>query len=135
VHYPWHPSVATARGDFRELLTMPAGHPPLFYRRVACARLSDPDIRHIFELKIAQFRRTIGVRWQLETLPECVQIALVDMAFTLGAGGLGEYIRLSRAIMARDWTGAAAESGRGGVSPARNAATMQLIASAGGADA
>lgn len=133
--YPWHPSVATARADYHELQTMPAGKLPIFYRRVTCARLLEADMRRIFDLKIAEFRRAIGVRWRLENQPECVQIALVDMAYTLGAAGLGKYANMYRAIMARDWSTAAHECDRRGVGDSRNHATGKLIASAGGADA
>lgn len=130
--YPWHPSIATARADWRVLRSMPPGHTPGYYRRAACARLTDADVRRIFDVKVAEFRAAIDKRWRLATQPECVQIALVDMAYALGAGGLAEYRRMYAAVMRRDWPAAAAECKRGGVQPSRDAATMALIASAAG---
>ena len=137
--YPWHPSVATALGDWHDLQVIgntpgfePAKHVARSYRLRMCARLYLADIRHIFDERVDEFRQAIAAHWDLSSQPACVQIALVDMAYSLGTRGLSAYRRMRLALQRRDYAAASAESERGGVQAARNDATRRLIASAGG---
>ena len=90
--------------------------------------LLDSDIQQ-FE---AQLRQKIP-NW--DELPPTVQEALFDMGFNLGIGGLLEFKRLLAAVAAADWTTAAAESHRMGISDERNQETANLFLQAGAAPA
>ena len=130
--YPWHPSVATARGDWAELMKpgVLAGQLPAYYRRICCARLGAEDMRRIFDAKAEVFRGQIAEHWRLHTLPEPVQIALVDMAFQLGPRGLKGYAKLHAAVRAGRWELAAKESYRPDAQRTRNARTAELFLNA-----
>lgn len=130
--YPWHPGLSTAVADWHVLKQMDAGKGPLYYRRQMCARLFEPDMRNIFNERVDDYRRLIDPLWRLQTLPQVVQVALVDMAFNLGATGLSKYTRMLEALRARDFAQAARECWRTGVPAARNDATSKLIAMAVG---
>jgi GH24 family phage-related lysozyme (muramidase) len=59
--------------------------------------------------------------------PDCVQSALFDMAFNLGVGGLLGFHNLLAACAAGDWTTAANECHRRGISDDRNQQTADLF--------
>jgi GH24 family phage-related lysozyme (muramidase) len=132
--YPWRPSVATARGDWHELqkASVLAAQAPGYYRRICCARLGAEDMRQLFEAKVATFRSAIAEHWRLYQQPEAVQIALVDMAFQVGARGLHKtkWPNLHAAVLAGRWEEAAKESFRPDAQRARNARTAELFLSA-----
>lgn len=134
--YPWMPSVATARGDWAELIRpgVLAGQLPGYYRRICCARLSTESMRAVFEDKVELFRRDIRAHWALEQQHPLVQIALVDMAFQLGAAGLKRFRKLHAAVMSRDYRAAASESYRRDAQARRNLATAALFAAAAKAE-
>lgn len=124
---PWEPNTAAALTDYRVVRTKPKGYRAAWYGQFCTARLSENVMGALFKQKIGEFRRAITRHWQLEQLPLAAQIALVDMAYTLGAQGLTAYIELASAVRARDWDTAAAECHRGGVSIRRNADTAYLF--------
>lgn len=130
--YPWHPSVATARGDWHELQkpSVLAAQSAAYYRRICCARLTEPDMRRIFDEKAERFRAEIAAHWRLHTLPLRIQIALVDMSFQLGAKGLRDYRKLHAAVFSGRWEDAARESYRPDAQRARNARTAEAFLSA-----
>lgn len=66
-----------------------------------------------------------------DAMPANVQIALVDMVYNLGAGGLrNNWPNLNRSIRAQDWAAAAGHSNRPQLSAERNAHTRGLFESA-----
>jgi GH24 family phage-related lysozyme (muramidase) len=66
-----------------------------------------------------------------DALPDNAKIALLDMAYNLGPGKLlREYPMMLHAVQAGNWTQAAAQCARGGISAARNAWTSQQFLSA-----
>lgn len=125
--YAWAPDVATARADYERVVRMLPGYMPSYYRAQMLARLSDREMREVFDVKVTHFRQAIAKAWSLDAQPLPVQLALVDMAYTLGAGGLRKYARLRQAINARNWRAAAGECSRRGVQPARDLATRRLF--------
>lgn len=128
VRLPWSPSAQNAIADWHLVRAAKPGLPASAYKALGLkARLSELDMRRLFDLHVATFRKQIDPAWHLAQWPECVQVALVDMAFNLGAAGLAKYRKLQVAVFARQWVVAADECKRGGIGDARNAATRQLF--------
>lgn len=125
---PWLPNALTALADYRRVRVAERGHVAAWYERHCTARLSEPTMRAVFVSRVTECRRAIR-DWELERLPDAAQVALVDMAYNLGAAGLGRYDKLQAAVRACDWATAAAECHRRGVQPARNTATAALFMS------
>lgn len=74
--------------------------------------------------KINELRATMAFP-DFESYPESVKLALLDMAFNVGATGLvTKFPNLTAAAKRRDWTTAANESNRPQVQPPRNQATL-----------
>ena len=76
----------------------------------------------------AELRKVIP-SW--DQLPSPAQVALFDMGFNLGIGGLQKFRNLLAAVDARDWERAAAECHRKGIGDDRNAETERLFREAG----
>lgn len=125
--FNWMPNLPSAIADFRLLQEQPSGKTPVFYRKICHARLSEDAIRQFFDNEVITCRKALQRDWNLSRLPEPVQIALVDMAFNLGVGGLSKYRKLRQAVQAHDWATAANECHRNGIQDARNEATRQLF--------
>ncbi len=130
VRLPWTPNVQAARADYLNVRAAEPGKPASFYKPLCKARLLEMDMRRMFDLHVTAFRKQIDPAWHLNNWPECAQVALVDMAFNLGAGGLAKYRKLQVAIFARQWAVAAAECNRNGIGAARNVATKKLFLAA-----
>lgn len=130
VRLPWRPNAQEAIADYRAVKIAKPGLVASAYRMLCKARLSDADMRRLFDIHVQEFRKRMDPAWKLANWPVPVQIALVDMAFNLGVGGLAKYRRLHVAVFARQWDVAAAECSRRGIGAARNEATRQLFLSA-----
>lgn len=130
VRLPWRPNVGAAIADYHNVKEAGPGHVASYYKRFCKARLDELDMQRLFDAHVHAFRKQIDPVWKLAQWPEPVQIALVDMAFNLGAGGLNKYRKLQSAVFARQWALAADECSRGGIGAARNEATRQLFLSA-----
>lgn len=129
VKLPWWPNAFEAQADYRIVRGQPAGRVASFYAPLCKARLLSNGMQAVFAARVAEFRRNMR-DWSLERQPLPVQLALVDMAYNLGAGGLSKFAKLRAAVNARDWSTAAVESHRNGVQQARNDATRDLFLSA-----
>lgn len=127
VRLPWWPSIPDAIADYHHVCTAEKGHAASFYKPMCKARLTEFDMRRLFDLHVTAFRKQMDPTWRLRQWPECVQIALVDMAFNLGVGGLAKFHKLQVAVFARQWAAASAECHRNGIGDARNEATKQLF--------
>lgn len=134
---PWSPSGDGALVDYHLVKAAPVGHVASWYRPLTKCRLAEPDMRSLFLVRVAQFRKDLQrTGWRIERIPAPGQVALVDMAYNLGVGapgkgGLnGDFPSFRRAIEAGNWARAAAECHRRPpVSEARNKATAaQLLA-------
>lgn len=123
---PWSPDSQAATADYQLVRAAPFGRPAPYYARFCKARLPEPAMRQIFDVKIAELRKQL-FGWHLERCPERVQIALLDMTYNLGVAGLNKFAKLRRAVDFRDWPTAAAECRRNGVQQARNMATTELF--------
>jgi GH24 family phage-related lysozyme (muramidase) len=130
VRLPWRPNVQAAITDYHNVRAAAPGHAASFYRQFCACRLTEPDMRRLFDEHVKVFRKALEPAWHLASCPEPVQVALVDMAFNLGVGGLAKYRKLQAAVFAKQWVAAASECSRGGIGAARNEATRQLFLSA-----
>lgn len=102
--------------DWRRVAGMQAGRLAQFYRRAGAPIMHDVEIMRIFREDIDQFLASLRVILKdYDTLPGSVQLALLDMIYTLGPGGFSQYKRMLGHIRGRNWKGAAAECARGGI--------------------
>jgi GH24 family phage-related lysozyme (muramidase) len=123
----WWPNLQEAQADWILLQDQPAGKLPVFYRKICHARLSEDSMRQDFQNEVIELRKALQRDWNLSRLPPSVQVALTDMAYNLGVGGLSKYRKLRAAVQAKDWATAAKECHRNGPSEARNRETAALF--------
>jgi GH24 family phage-related lysozyme (muramidase) len=108
----------------------PAGQICTRYAGLTKARLPASHIRALFDFRCNGFANVLRSYFAFDALPEGAQVALLDMAFNLGASAVcTRWPALKVAIRHADWVSAAHECHRDGVSAARNAATASLFAS------
>lgn len=130
VRLPWSPDVQAAQADYWAVKRATPGRVASAYKPLCKARLTEVDMRALFDEHVEVFRKRMDPAWKLAHWPEPVRIALTDMAFNLGVSGLNKYRRLQVAVFARQWHIAAEECSRRGVSQARNDATRNMFLSA-----
>ncbi len=123
---PWQPSVQAALADWRLVKSQPKGFAAKHYAAFCKASLSNQSMRLLFTMRVNEFRRQIA-DWHLERYPLEAQIALLDLAYNLGPGGLAKYAKLRAALERRNWVAAAEECSRRGVQQRRNDATRALF--------
>ena len=103
-----------------------------FYKSFTDIVLPEPEIERLALGTIGTILRSLvrRVPW-LTDLPKPAQIAMMDMAYNLGAAGLTrEWPRLMAACEARDFETASIECRRSQVNEERNAHTADLFAQA-----
>lgn len=135
--FPWFPSLQDAVADYKLVeaepyqYKTPAGQERVrtasHYRQFCKARLTEPAMRAVFNARIADIRKLLHKDWQLARCPEQAQVALIDMAYNLGVGGLNRFVKLRAAVLAQDWATAAKECNRRGIQQPRNDATAELF--------
>ena len=119
--------------EFERVRGMARGLRPEAYRRGGSPELAaeamEAELLTTLEGFEADLRRQLR---GYDGLPGPVKLALLDMAFNLGAEGLFEgYPKMLAAIAAGRWTAAAAQCARRGISAERNAWTrVQLLSAA-----
>lgn len=119
-------------GDFARVAAAQPGLAASAYAGLCRARLSQAAIDALLAAdvrqKLAELERCFPAfgGW-----PDPVQLAVADMAFNLGTGGLiHKFPRLVRALDRRDWAACAAECHRQGIAAARNERTAQRFRAA-----
>lgn len=127
---PWQPNGQIALVDYHTVRRCDPGRGASWYGQFCKAYLTEPAMRGLFDHKIQTIEQALTARWQLQTCPDAVRIALIDMAYNLGVGGLNRFEKLRAAVLAKDWVTAANESHRTGIQDSRNAATKALFESA-----
>lgn len=135
--FPWKPNCQSAIADYNLVKNEPheyadpSGkkhvHGAAYYAQFCNAHLSDLSMKAVFASRVIDIRKLLQQDWQLARTPELAQIALVDMAYNLGVGGLSRYVKLREAVLERDWNTASHECFRRGIQEARNVATAQLF--------
>lgn len=102
--------------EWRRVAAMGPGRMAMFYRRSGSPSMHDSEILRLFWSDIEAFRTNLKtIVKDYDTLPNSVQLALLDMIYTLGPGEFSNYKRMLSAIKIRNWKNAAAECARGGI--------------------
>lgn len=119
--------------DYNAIAAAPVGLVAAKYRPMTKCRIDDTQIDAINAADIRKFEEALRLElpaW--DTLPEPAQVALFDMAFNLGIGGLfRKFPKMIAAVKALDWATAAAQCHRNGIQESRNEETAQLFLQAG----
>jgi len=111
-------------GEWQELMSAPVGLVASAYRQYTVGRLSYDAIDSLLDLDLSAAEKSLSARWaKFPAFPESAQMALVDMVYNLGLGGLLKFTHLCAAVDSQDWATAAKECHRQGISEARNQLT------------
>ncbi len=100
-----------------------------YYKQFCKLELPQDKIDILFNSRVSEFVASLNKSYpDYNTYPESVQLAMLDMAFNLGVGGLKtKWPKLNAAIAAQDWTNAATCCIRPGGQQSRNDATVALF--------
>ena len=120
---------AEIAAEFARVDTLPMGRPALFYRREGGPELDRPAIDALLRTVVTDIDTALRARVAgYPTMPQGVQLALIDMAYNLGTAGLLDgYPKLIHAVESGKWTQAAANSFRHGPGAERNEWTRQML--------
>lgn len=118
--------------DFEAVRKQPKGMRAARYARHTKLTLPREVIDSLLARRIESFEDDLRRLYTgYDEFPYEVRLALLDMAYNLGAGALKRRWRnLNAAIQARDWAGAARECKRRGVQTKRNDWTKELFETA-----
>ncbi|GAB3028413.1 hypothetical protein GCM10027285_08370 [Oleiagrimonas citrea] len=98
------------------------------YKSISDLRLKESDREQFVEDKLGDFHGDLVKQFpDFDTYPSRVQAAMYDMIYNLGAAGLKKFKKFAKAVKAKDWKTAAAESKRGGVQQSRNDYVKNLL--------
>jgi len=118
--------------DYARVAAIPVGNTAAFYRHPASPELAAAEIDAQLRSVLTSFES--GLRTRLagyDHLPDPIKLALLDMTYNLGLGGLfHDYPKLLEAVEAGAWAQAAGECLRHGIGDARNAWTKAQFLSA-----
>jgi GH24 family phage-related lysozyme (muramidase) len=102
-----------------------------YYRPFTGLYLSQDDIDALVADHVREdFRALLRLYPGFGNFPLSARIALWDMIYNLGPGGLEEFQNMRRAVLDGDWETAAEESERSGISPERNQFVFDLFMAA-----
>ena len=119
------------RAEFRRVDGLPMGRPAMFYRSPESPELPKSEIDALLLRVLTGFEDEVRSRLAgYAEYPEPVRMALLDMAYNLGPGGLlSGYPKMLRAVQAGNWAAAAANCERHGIGAVRNAWTRTMFLS------
>lgn len=119
--------------DFDEVAKQKSGHPAKSYIKYTALDLPDVEINKLFQARIAEFVKLLRKHYpKYDSYPDAAQLALLDMAFNLGASGLKkDWPKLNKNIDDLDWAAAAGNCNRPDVQVTRNSAVKELFVKAG----
>ena len=122
------------RADFDAVLRQPKAQSAKLYKQHTKLELPDEEIWKLLERRVVGFERQLTEIFpKFPDFPETAQLALLDMAFNLGAGALGtRWPSLKQAVLAQNWLAAEQQCNRSTSSRARNEATRALFRKAAG---
>jgi GH24 family phage-related lysozyme (muramidase) len=125
-------SITQIRTEFKRVKKAPLGHTADWYRQHCELRLPDADIDSLLESDIASVLHQVDEHFAfLSQYPVPAQEAIFDMAFNLGLTGLlQKFPNCTQAIRRLNWTKAAMECHRNGISEERNQETKELFTQA-----
>lgn len=107
--------------DWKRVKAMEPEHSPSFYHATTSPTMTAADMQELLRVRVKTFDEELA-GWfpDWASFPDPAKLALLDMAFNLGMGGLLKYTHLRAAVKLKDWTAVANECHRNGPSEARN---------------
>jgi GH24 family phage-related lysozyme (muramidase) len=122
------------RADFDVVLRQPKAQSAKLYKPHTKLDLPDEEIWKLLERRVAGFvRQLTEIFPKFPDFPASAQLALLDMAFNLGAGALDKrWPSLKQAVLTQNWLVAEQQCNRSTSSRARNEATRALFRKAAG---
>jgi GH24 family phage-related lysozyme (muramidase) len=108
---------------------LPANKTLPFYEGKTALRLDKDTVDSLFRDDVTQAESALQRLFPgYDDFPRAAREGLLDMSFNLGATGLADkFPELVKAVKAKDWSKAAQESHRKGVSDERNDAVQELL--------
>lgn len=107
--------------DCSRVKAMKPGQVPSAYRIETSLTLSAQSISDLLRYRVNGFDGQLrGYFTDYDAYPDCAKVALLDMCFNLGFGGLLRYPTMNAAIKVLDWATAAKECHRNSISDDRN---------------
>lgn len=115
--------------DFENVAKQPKAKAARWYRQFTTLDLPDVEINRLFQQRIEEFRGQLRRAYpKYDTYPDGAQLAMLDMAFNLGAGALKKkWPKLNEAIDKLDWAAASDRCERPDANAIRNAAVKALF--------
>lgn len=117
--------------EYERIAALPFGyeHPAGGFKKHATLMLPPPRIEGLLLADLESFERSLAVTFPAwGTWPSAAQLAVLDMAFSLGVAGLLKtFPKFTKAARIQDWKTCAAESKRKGVAPSRDEAVAALL--------
>lgn len=120
---------AEITAEFDGVAKQPKGKIARHYRQFTSLDLSDVEVNQLFQKRIEGFQKQLKTSYsKYDSYPSAVQLALLDMAFQLGAYGLkNKWPKLNGAIDSEDWAVAATNCMRPDANAIRNDGTRALF--------
>lgn len=127
-------SPAQIGADYASVKAQPADRAANFYETFSQTNLTDSAIADLFSQDMGKFLPGLVTAIPgFADFPSAAQLALVDMAFNLGIGGLlSKFPKMMSSASVRDWTGCARECRRPQLNDDRNRQVAAWFTSAAG---
>lgn len=100
--------------EYNAIKALPSGQGRTYYKKVCRLYLPESDILYLFYSRLTAFISSVEQSIvSLNGVPEPAALALIDMAFNLGIGGLTtKFPEFMNAFVAKDWKTCALECKR-----------------------
>ena len=127
-------TIAEIVADFERVTLQKKGMRASSYRAFTELDMSPAQIDTLFNRRVDEFVGQLQTHYVgFSRFPPSAQLAILDMAFNLGASAVKKrWPKLNQAIDRGDWAAAAVECVRPGANPARNEGTIDLFRKAAG---
>lgn len=118
--------------DYVSVKALKPGMRASYYSSVCNLVMLPGEIKRLFHARCAEFEMQLrAVYANYDACPPAARLALLDLAFNLGAGALNrKWPRLKEAVLTFNWKDAARHAHRPQSSTARNLATAELFTKA-----
>jgi GH24 family phage-related lysozyme (muramidase) len=120
---------AEIKADFEAVAKQAKGKSARKYKEFTSLDMTDLEVNGLFQSRIAEFQNQLRKLYpKYDEYPASAQLAILDMAFNMGAGGLKtKWPKLNKAIDALNWADAAEQCERPGANAVRNSGTKALF--------
>lgn len=120
---------AEIKADFESVAKQAKAQSALKYKEFTKLDMPDVEVNRLFQSRIAEFQKQLRKLYpKYDEYPASAQLAMLDMAFNMGAGGLKtKWPKLNKSIDALSWADAAEQCERPGANAVRNSGTKALF--------